>query len=44
LRMLSTNRKESTFSGEIELDESCFGAKRIRDKRGHGAAGKTPVF
>lgn len=42
--MLSTNRKESTFSGEIELDESYFGAKRIRGKRGRGAAGKTPVF
>ena len=27
-----------------ELDESYFGAKRIRGKRGRGAAGKTPVF
>jgi transposase len=26
------------------LDESYFGAKRIRGKRGRGAAGKTPVF
>lgn len=34
----------SLFSGEIELDESYFGAKRIRGKRGRGAAGKTPVF
>jgi transposase len=32
------------FSGEIELDESYFGAKRVRGKRGRGAAGKTPVF
>ena len=32
------------FSGEFELDESYFGAKRIRGKRGRGAAGKTPVF
>jgi transposase len=31
-------------SGEIELDESYFGAKRVRGKRGRGAAGKTPVF
>lgn len=31
-------------SGEFELDESYFGAKRIRGKRGRGAAGKTPVF
>ena len=27
-----------------KLDESYFGAKRIRGKRGRGAAGKTPVF
>jgi hypothetical protein len=26
--------------GEFELDESYFGAKRVRGKRGHGAAGK----
>ena len=32
------------FSGEIECDESYFGPKRIRGKRGRGAAGKTPVF
>ena len=32
------------FSGEIECDESYFGARRIRGKRGRGAAGKTPVF
>ena len=30
--------------GEYELDESYFGAKRVRGKRGRGAAGKTPVF
>ena len=32
------------FFGEIECDESYFGPKRIRGKRGRGAAGKTPVF
>ena len=32
------------FSGDVELDESYFGAKRVRGKRGRGAAGKTPVF
>ena len=32
------------FAGEIELDESYFGARRVRGKRGRGAAGKTPVF
>jgi len=30
--------------GVFELDESYFGAKRVRGKRGRGAAGKTPVF
>lgn len=30
--------------GEFECDESYFGAKRVRGKRGRGAAGKTPVF
>jgi len=34
----------SKSSGEFELDESYFGAKRVRGKRGRGAAGKTPVF
>jgi transposase len=31
-------------NGEIELDESYFGARRIRGKRGRGASGKIPVF
>ena len=31
-------------NGEFELDESYFGARRVRGKRGRGAAGKTPVF
>jgi transposase len=36
---------ESYFSaGEIEVDESYFGARRIRGKRGRGAFGKTKVF
>jgi transposase len=35
---------QEKFSGEVELDESYFGAKRVRGKRGRGAAGKTPVF
>ena len=30
--------------GEYELDEFYFGARRVRGKRGRGAAGKTPVF
>ena len=37
-------REDEKFSGVCELDESYFGPKRIRGKRGRGAAGKTPVF
>ena len=36
--------KHTPFSGVVELDESYFGAKRIRGKRGRGAGGKTIVF
>ncbi len=35
---------ESPFSGVIELDESYFGSKRAKGKRGRGAADKTIVF
>jgi len=35
---------ESPVDGEVELDESYFGPKRIRGKRGRGAASKIPVF
>ncbi len=35
---------ESPFSGEIELDESYFGSRYVRGKRGRGALGKTIVF
>src|SRR5215208_2771734 len=37
-------QRESPFSGEVELDESYFGARRVRGKRGRGAGGKTIVF
>ena len=30
--------------GDVELDESYFGARRVRGKRGRGAYGKTIVF
>lgn len=36
--------RKSPFSGEIELDESYFGSRHARGKRGRGAAGKTIVF
>lgn len=36
---------ESPFeTGEIEVDEAYFGARRVRGKSGRGAAGKTRVF
>ena len=34
----------SPVSGEVEVDESYFGARRVRGKRGRGALGKTIVF
>ena len=36
--------KEFPLKGEVEVDESYFGAKRIKGKRGRGASGKTIVF
>jgi len=36
--------KEYPFKGNIELDESYFGGKRIKGKRGRGAYKKIPVF
>ncbi|BAV95182.1 IS1595 family transposase [Ichthyobacterium seriolicida] len=47
LRLLIAQKceEESPFNqGEIELDESYFGAKRVRGKRGRGSGGKVPVF
>ncbi len=43
---IAKNCEENSIllSGEIELDESYFEAKRVRGKRGRGASGKTPVF
>jgi transposase len=35
---------ESPLNGEVEIDESYFGAKRVKGKRGRGASGKTIVF
>lgn len=35
---------ESPLKGAVEVDESYFGARRVRDKRGRGANGKTIVF
>jgi transposase len=44
-RIASLAEKESYFTiGEIEIDESYFGAKRVKGKRGRGSYGKTIVF
>jgi transposase-like protein len=37
-------KKHSHLAGQIEVDESYFGPKRIRGKRGRGAGSKTIVF
>jgi len=37
-------RQSPLARGEIEVDESYFGARRVRGKRGRGAGSKTPVF
>ncbi len=42
--MCANKPKNIKISGEFELDESYFGAKRVRGKKWRGAAGKTPVF
>lgn len=45
LRILELAVEESRpVTGEVEVDESYFGARRVRGKRGRGAAGKTPVI
>lgn len=43
-RMAQWCAAQSPFQGEIEADESYFGARRVRGKRGRGAGGKTIVF
>ena len=43
-RIAAFCERESPFSGQIELDESFFGARRVKGKRGRGAYGKTVVF
>ncbi|PJK14015.1 IS1595 family transposase [Lysobacteraceae bacterium NML07-0707] len=36
--------KHSPWSGQVEVDESYFGPRRVRGKRGRGAGSKTIVF
>ncbi len=37
-------RQASALQGQIEVDESYFGARRVKGRRGRGALGKTIVF
>ena len=37
-------KEQSPLSGEIEANESFFGPRRVKGKRGRGAFGKTIVF
>jgi len=43
-RIVMICEQDSPLSGGIEVDESYFGARRIKGKRGRGAYGKTIVF
>ncbi|QMT41312.1 IS1595 family transposase [Neisseria shayeganii] len=43
-RLAEECERQTPLCGIVELDESYFGAKRIRGKRGQGAGGKTIVF
>ena len=44
VRMLEHCAQCSPLKGELEADESYFGPKRVRGKRGRGAGSKTIVF
>ena len=44
IRLAYLCEQASPLSGEVEVDESYFGAQRVRGKRGRGASGKTIVF
>ena len=43
LRIIGLVGLNGELDGEVEVDESYFGARRVRGKRGRGARGKTPV-
>lgn len=43
-RINEYTQKTSPFTGEIEADESYFGPRRMKGKRGRGAGNKTIVF
>ena len=41
VRIAEYCESQSPLSGEVEVDESFFGARRVKGKRGRGAFGKT---
>ena len=43
-RLAESCELASPLQGAVEVDESYFGARRVRGKRGRGAYGKTIVF
>ena len=43
-RIAEESRRTSPLKGELEADESYFGSRRVRGKRGRGASGKTIVL
>ena len=43
-RFRAWNPVPAELAGAVELDESYFGPRRVRGKRGRGASGKTIVF
>ena len=43
-RIAKECEREAKVRGEIEVDESYFGPRRVRGKKGRGAFKKTPVF
>src|SRR5262245_49088979 len=44
VRMARECERHAPFRGTVEVDESYFGRRRVRGKRGRGAGGKTIVF
>ena len=44
LRLTQECAAQSSFSGELEADESYFDPRRVRSKRGRGAGGKIIIF
>ena len=43
-KILIASEKENGFEGELELDESYFGGKHHKGKRGRSSENKIPVF